>query len=126
MINYYPNIFKTAIGGYFGNSYSVEWKEKQLCYEIVSQENKHKNAKDYFSPTSVQWRKFWDELNKIGIYNWESRYESTKGVCDGTSWELEIDYNGKTLKTSGSNAYPVQFEIFLKAIQGLIEGKDFQ
>lgn len=134
--SYYPKVFSAGIGGYMGNSYAVEWKDGQLCYKAFGRGYKPKRTKSkepYPAPSKADWQEFWDKLDRIGVWDWKTHY-SEPGVTDGTSWSVEIDYNGRKLETGGSNAYPGQsdesgyspeFEAFLKAVQKLIGGMDF-
>ncbi|MHA2239363.1 MAG: hypothetical protein ACXAB2_13535 [Candidatus Hodarchaeales archaeon] len=129
-------MFSASIGGYTGNSYAVEWKDGQLSYKAFSSCYKPKRAKSkesYPVPSKADWQEFWAELDRIGIWEWKARYDASS-IVDGTSWSLETQYNGRQLKTGGSNEYPGQtneggyspeFRAFLKAVQKLLRNKEF-
>ena len=52
-------------------------------------------------------------------------------IVDGTSWNVDITYSGKILKSGGRNAYPYfdddedVFGYFLKAVSTLVGGLTF-
>jgi hypothetical protein len=54
-------------------------------------------------------------------------------VIDGTSWGIHIEYGKRTIKSSGSNAYPGTsdhsdskvFKRFCREVSRLLDGKDF-
>ncbi len=54
---------------------------------------------------------FIDGLRNIHLGEWKKNYDDPC-VCDGTQWELEIQFNGKRkpFQVSGSNAYPYNFD----------------
>jgi hypothetical protein len=124
----HPDLFAASIGGYTGDSYAVEWKDGQLRYRAFGLGHRPKRTQRKApcpSPVAVDWQAFWDELDKIGTWDWKANYREA-GVVDGTGWSVEITYNGRELKSHGSNAYPSQFDNFLKAIQKLVGGRRFR
>lgn len=52
-----------------------------------------------------QWLKFWQDVERIGVWDWSALYPN-EHVLDGDSWQLELNYQGRQLKTEGFNAYP--------------------
>ena len=58
---------------------------------------------------------FLDELRELHIGEWRKNYSTERFgymVCDGTQWDLTIEYNNgrKAFTTGGSNAYPYNFK----------------
>ena len=61
-----------------------------------------------------EWRYVCNILKKCHIEKWSIDYVATD-VCDGTSWTLEIGNGRKrTIRVHGFNAYPDNFDQFLK------------
>ena len=119
--NSYPKSFLFGIGGYLGDTYSVELKDGQLCTSAYGPHDTPKEPTNPFpKPTESEWQVFWKELDRIGVWDWKEHYTCSELIMDGTSWILEIDYNGKSLKTGGSNAFPSEFRRFEGAMQKLI------
>lgn len=108
-----------SIGGYFGGyrSYVVELSDDIKAYTklwedeepllLLDDDNKEPFAKDTFVAA----------LKNLRIGEWRRRYSTKRfgyEVCDGTQWELEIEYkNGhKPVKFDGDNSYPYNFDKF--------------
>lgn len=125
----FPEIFSAAIGGFGGPYYQVIWKDGTLTYSTDL----------YGTPQKLliepeQWRYFWKALIELGVWKWEERYNNP-GVLDGTSWSIHIEYQGRSVKSFGSNAYPggeqriepsVVFRRFCRAVSALVGGREFQ
>ncbi|HEX6747545.1 MAG TPA: hypothetical protein VF092_09680 [Longimicrobium sp.] len=58
-------------------------------------------------PSPDEWRAFWDAARRAGVHRWRHEYRA-EGVVDGSGWDLRIVSDGRTLESSGSNAYPDQ------------------
>jgi len=56
-------------------------------------------------PTKRKWLNFRKKLDAINVWKWKRNYVNPD-VCDGTQWELIIDYGIRKKKTYGSNRYP--------------------
>ena len=116
---------KFHIGGFFGPntdvSITVDDKAHVYICEMsdpvsIMKEREYEFDKEeffeYFPNLHMgEWRKHYD-LQKYGLC-----------VCDGTQWEVSIEYNNgrKPFKSSGDNAYPYNFKMFLEII-GVEEG----
>ncbi len=120
-----PEVFRAQIGGFPGPFYEVSWDEALLKWTDFEK-------LETIRPEAIDWQRFWSELDKIKIWEWEQRYDNPH-VLDGTSWSVHIEYQGKSLKSSGSNAYPDSkgaapgkvFKKFCRAVSNLVDGKDF-
>ena len=58
------------------------------------------------------------QLKDLDLLNWKRRYEN-KQVLDGTQWQVEILRKGRSLRKSGSNDYPAQWDDFCRLMQKL-------
>ena len=74
-------------------------------------------------PTKKQWRKFWKKINKLEVWDWDEIY-SDPDLPDSTQWNIDIHYENKTIKSSGSNKYPENYHKFIKGIKKLIGNLD--
>ncbi len=123
-IDYLPEKFEVGIGGYLGTSYGAEIDGKRLIYKTYGDRYKLLNTQE-INPTEDQWLTFWTAINKINIWEWETRYEDP-GVMDGTSWRVCIQYGNRSIESSGSNKYPggtddaKDFGLFLRAFRKLL------
>jgi len=133
MNKYLPDKFKVAIGGYMGNSYSVELRNKKLIYNKNDTYNKN-NKKSVLKPDREAWEKFWKILKEIDIWKWNRSYKPENDILDGTSWKIDIKYGDKEILSSGTNAYPPyskievseEFSRFCNAVSELLGGSEFR
>ena len=101
MNNYLPNHFEFFIGGFWGGSYKIKYTpDGKLEYQIMGEGYHLENTK-ILSPSKKKWERFWTQMEKIDIWNWDKGYESF--ACDGTEWHIVIDYDGKKIESSGNN-----------------------
>ena len=64
---------------------------------------------------------FWNKLNELQVWNWKKDYFDPD-VMDGTEWRLKIIRPKKSqLKVEGQNAYPDNFDDFLKLLNSYIK-----
>lgn len=127
MNKYVPDKFKVAIGGYTGNSYSVELRNKKLIY------NKN-NKESVLNPDRETWEQFWKRVEEIDIWKWNRSYKPDNDIVDGTSWKIDIKYGDNEVLSSGTNAYPPsskievseEFSRFCKAVSELLGGSEFR
>ena len=129
--DFLPQRFDVFIGGYMGTSYHVEMQDKCLIYQMFDIGYELKENQKII-PTTQQWAKFWNRINNLKIWDWETNYPNP-GICDGTQWKINILYNEKQLETSGDNNYPnspdglpgKEFVSFLEALRTLLGGVSF-
>lgn len=94
------------IGGYSGPNHSVKLVNGVLKYELHEHRYQDSPVKELeIIPTHRKWLNFRKKLDEIDVWQWKHDYPNP-GVCDGTQWELEIDYGVKKKNCSGDNAYP--------------------
>ena len=113
-----PNIRKItlSIGGYF---YGID------VFEIVVGETRvdfifsHSDTPTIIDNFEFRYDcdkiKFFELFQRLHIGEWRNNYNTSRfgyTVCDGTQWELEINYsNGmKPVIIHGNNAYPYNFD----------------
>jgi hypothetical protein len=133
-----PSVLDIAIGGYFGDSYSLRLAGTRLIYEergagceVIRTEQLTPSAKD--------WGAFWLACQKYGVWYWNTSYEDND-IVDGTNWHLHIRLQDREISTGGSNAYPgdqvfpeegtdeypLPFKRFLNAVKRLAGGLPFK
>ena len=101
-----PLKLEFSIGGFFNGSLYVKLINGQLMHyhSHAPLPWDQADAKEIL-PTVQQWIDFKTVIKSINAWEWGPNY-LTPGVCDGTQWELNINYGNKRIKSSGSNAYP--------------------
>jgi len=79
-------------------------------------------------PHAEDWQRFWAAAEKAKVFQWPRCCRGNEDVCDGTQWELDIEYGGRTVRSEGSNSYPftdkvepsAEFEMFVEALSKLL------
>ena len=99
----FPKHVRVFIGGYLGPSYFIEGQGSQLCYTFS--EGYKQGQADIINPNGEDWLLFFNALEKIGVWQWQSEYPNP-GVCDGTNWSVEIQWGEKEVVSRGDNNYP--------------------
>ena len=54
---------------------------------------------------SEKWIQFWEDLEKIGLWNLEEEYQGCT-LDGGFTWKIEISYQNKELNSYGVNIEP--------------------
>lgn len=134
-----PRKFEARIGGHLGWSFSATLTGSGLEYVEYAEEFVPMAAK-ILSPSPAQWHALWKTLDQLEVWRWKNEYINTH-VRDGTSWEFECEWDGRQIKTAGSNAFPgdpdpgkptnsqdesKRFDSFLLAISQLLGGEPFE
>ena len=70
-------------------------------------------------PTVEKWDNFWQKLNILNIWQWESEYIDSSSL-DGESWSLHIIYEDHKINCKGLNEYPDNFNKFKQHLKYLI------
>lgn len=125
-----PTRFEVTIGGVFGPSFEVRAESAtRLVYRVNRRSflSAPGTTQTRIAVSRAQWRAFCTEIEDIGVWRWQPRYEDPS-VMDGTQWSARMQFGTQALDTSGYNAYPEQerFNRFLQAVRGLIGGREFR
>jgi hypothetical protein len=49
-------------------------------------------------------------IENARLWSWSDKYYNYK-VQDGTHWDVEISYRGRSIKSSGANSYPSEDDV---------------
>ena len=101
-----PKVFKFRYeDGWMLYSFNIEIENSKIVFAYDS--FPYRNPDNYIIPSEEEWKKFWDKMDKIGVWNWMDNYDCPDVVGrDGTSWNLKIEVGDKKIESSGSNYYP--------------------
>jgi hypothetical protein len=121
-----PDKLHFEIGGFFGESHAVEWRDGYLWYRWTENPGMLPTETKIAPPAQV-WESFWRAVEAAGVWQWQKKYVSN--VCDGTQWSLQLQLGDRRVRCYGSNAYPgvadadyarsVQFSQWLRAVRAL-------
>ena len=132
-----PKVFEFRYGGSIDpNRFNIEIENSKIVFAYDS--FPYGYSDNYIIPSEEEWKKFWEKMDKVGIWNWIENYDCPDlMVLDGTSWNLKIEVGDKKIESSGSNYYPGEnieeivpdqsksFKKFLNAIR-LLTGLEFR
>jgi hypothetical protein len=76
------------------------------------------------APSDKEWLDFSKSLDRLDVVNWKERYMDPS-ILDGTQWNLLVVTDSFEIDTGGSNAYPENFDEFIKTINRLISEEYF-
>jgi len=116
-----PKAFYLAIGGYPAGHSAVLWRRGVLRY-TPPMSGLEDPGNRVMVPAAEDVRWFAQRLRRIGVYAWERWYD-VPGMCDGTQWDLRINWPGQgRVWSSGSNAWPRGFKSLVTAVRKLTHG----
>jgi hypothetical protein len=119
-----PKSFQFSIDKFKRGRQSIQCRGSELHFT---------NDKDYgpsqdhiLNPSEEEWEEFWKQLQRLGVWEWKDSYYNL--CCDGTSWSLEAEHEGRRVTSGGGNSYPgvkgtnygKTFTSFLKALNQLV------
>ena len=116
-----PTQLIIEIGGFGAPHHEVRWHRGKLRYRTD-------DSKGTVAPSAEAWETFWATMDKIGVWDWKSRYDDPE-TMDGVQWKVEINDGVRRVQSFGSNRYPGSrdrekarpFQEFLKAVGALIQ-----
>ncbi len=112
-------IFEFQIGSFNEGFDRIFLKNQTLYHETPSHPDEESNPiliVEEVKLTEEQLNIFWDDLDKLKVWDWNRDYTNLE-IMDGTEWRLKINNPKKrSIKTEGQNAYPNNFDDFLKIL----------
>lgn len=73
------------------------------------------------NPRFRDYEWFRSELHKCDFVNWSEYYYAP--ICDGTHWEIKIEYENHCEIKTGSNEFPPKWKKFCKAVSKVTGGE---
>lgn len=108
-----------SVGGFFDGFEirTVDVDAESVTMTISNSIEREEAASLSAEVWSMTKDEFLDSLLDLHIGEWRKHYDTRRfgyDVLDGTSWELQIEFNNgsKPLVFSGNNAYPYSFDAF--------------
>lgn len=119
-----PEAFSAQIGGFMGPSFRVALVDSGLRYTPFDHGYRELPSM-MISPSEDAWIQFWKEVDGLEIWAWNPSYQPEVQICDGTSWCVTLEREGKVLQSGGSNAGPSTLGGFCAAVSKLAGGLTF-
>jgi hypothetical protein len=110
-----PRAFEVYVGNFGGASYGVWWDGNRLVYESFLSGYEDRRELN-LSPSTAQWRHFWETMDRIDVWAWNTRYERPARepagqVRDGTHWSLTLACGDRRVESSGGSSGPGSTEL---------------
>jgi len=134
-----PRKFEARIGGVLGFSFSISLTDKGIEYTEFAEGYVPMTTKRVV-PAPEEWKKLHRVMDEVELWRWNREYFNPD-VLDGTSWEIECEWDDQAIRTGGSNAFPSdpdsriptyseneskRFDSLLRAISQLVGGEPFE
>ena len=111
-----------SIGGYPGPWYEVSLEADGRLKHV--EQTQDGETVTFVTPAKEDWERFLRSCRRIGVGSWVDMY--AQPVCDGTSWQFDVELDSLKSETRGSNHAPVGFQAFLSAVRRLLGGLEFE
>lgn len=74
------------------------------------------------SPSSDEWALFYQRVAHAQLMEWRESYRPPQPIHDGTQWRVALAISGRSVDSSGDNAYPPaeQYEEVFAAVRQLV------
>lgn len=118
-----PREFDVWIGGFLGPSYKVQLEGTEIIYEVFERAYEP-FATERITPSPKDWSRFLAHLDGCGFWEWQQIYSNDHNN-EGTTWYIHIAAGGRNACIRGLNMYPPGFVEFLRAMRGLLNGRQF-
>ena len=129
MENSHPRIFKAAVEGFHGPSYSLELIGDKLEYRFNADgfAGADGSRVEELKIKDEDWLRFRHRLQESGCGRWKGEYVD-RNTADGTLWRLEIVYPDSAVRAYGSNRVPSEksFRDYEAAVTELLSGRPFK
>lgn len=123
MQNQVPQKMEVWIGGFLGPSYKVRIDGSEIVYEVYERAYELFSA-ERLTPSTADWSRFFTHLNGCGFWQWNQIYSNDHN-SEGTTWYVSMTVAGRSSTVRGLNMYPPGFVDFLRAMRGLLNGRQF-
>jgi hypothetical protein len=119
-----PESFAASIGNGLAGYFTVNLVERGVLVWVDSTAGSGEVV-ETVSPTLATWAVFVSVLERLEVFGWQASY-ADRSVLDGTYWGFRCSWLGRTVDSSGANAYPPGFDEFCDAVEQLLDGRTFR
>ena len=117
-------VLELKVGGYMGSSYEVALTGASVLWR--SSPGSYANWTEQTVPIDDSaWATFRSTLEGLDVWLWEDSYYDPS-VMDGTSWGVRLEWDGESIVSGGSNAFPDTWDDFCIAVELLLGGRKFR
>ena len=98
--DYLPELFEISYKHEFNGTKSIK-----LINNILMVNDPNPEMIDICSIDEEKWTRFWENIEKIGLWDLEEEYMGCT-LEGGFTWKIEIRYQNKVLNSYGANIEP--------------------
>ena len=99
-----PTRLRFDFGGFQAEGFELRFSRGRVLYRHTVGSFPDSKPRE-LRPTEPQWSQFWQEVDRIGVWQWTREYWN-HDVLDGIQWSLELRCGERRVKSEGSNCYP--------------------
>jgi hypothetical protein len=121
-----PEYFEFVEGHAYMGSERFVTKEGKLFFvrrtADMTGSGTFRETSEKLDPPKVAWDHFWNEIDAVGVWQWQASYKSAKSSeCDGSSWSVEARHAHRQVRSQGYNAVPATYSEFRSAVYQLLD-----
>ena len=125
-----PQRLEVDAGNVFGGIHA-DWDGTAI---VLTSEERGRRRTVTVSASSARWRRFWRDVDRLGVWRWRRSYELRPVVPDAEGWSVVLAVGGRRVAAEGLGTYPdlrgrptrrreLAFEPFLAAVDRLLGGR---
>ena len=101
-----PERFAFSVSGWMGTVTTVDWDGRRLRRERRDWGTEPGSGTlTVAMPAGAEWDGFRRVAERLGVWRWREDY-TRHDVYDGTHWRLELEVDGRAVRSGGGNGYP--------------------
>lgn len=110
--------FEFSVGGFFHSQEEVKLEDGKVAHRYADLAIMLRGMEPtVFTPTKEAIARFEQEI--AFCRHWQAVYNS--GALDGEQWTLRVKTRGWSVQCYGSNAWPPEYGLLIRAIRRLLE-----
>lgn len=114
---------------YYATSHGMMGSDQYTCdhgalvhqSQFADMKGGFRRRTETFRPSPAAWSRFWKSMDAGGVWKWQRYYSPKVEIADGSGWVVELRHAHRTLKSQGYNAAPQKFDLFVRAMELLME-----
>ncbi len=101
-----PELLHVRGGSGMGQRWSLDWTGPGSDVKLTQEGPLSGPPVPGARPTTAAWARFWEELDRLGVWDWRPGYRAERVADDAYAWAVLIAIGGRTLRANGEGAFP--------------------
>lgn len=121
--NSFPQQFEVEYTFASGGHNTLKFMEGRLFF--FSEADSHLSGKNEYltkvcMPKNSEWDQFWENMDKIGIWAWETHYQPEENISSEVDiWQVKIKHGSQSVNSRGWYLGPESMDDFFIAVHEL-------